>query len=52
MGNNYRVGSLAWVLANEASAYREILESVIDGSMTVEEAREALYVMDTDSASA
>ena len=51
LANPFRVGSMLWIERNTSNAYRELLESVFDGTMTVEEAREAVKVQDSDSVS-
>lgn len=49
--NPYTVGSLTWIERNNVNSYRGILTAVLRGEMTKDEARQAVWALDTDSAS-
>jgi hypothetical protein len=49
MHNDYEVGSLLWIERNQANAIRALLEAVLDGTYTIEQARQELHTLDTDT---
>lgn len=47
--NDYPPGSLPWIERNHALNLRAILDSLIAGDCTTEEAAEMLHSLDTDT---
>lgn len=47
--NDYAPGSLPWIERNQYIAVRVILNLVLDGTLTHENAAQALHSLDTDT---
>ena len=49
MPNDYRPGTLVWIERNRANTYASILDQLLSGTLTPDEAREERYAFEADT---